>query len=85
MKTPLLSLIIVTLVAAALPATHADECRPSTSAATAIQTAGVTFYVTTSNGATLYQESNDIDGLQRADGFKDDTCGGFIPADRHLL
>lgn len=29
----------------------------------------------------VYVESNGIAGLQRADEFRDDTCGGQIPAD----
>lgn len=29
----------------------------------------------------LYQESNGIDGLQRADDIRDDTCGGQIAGD----
>lgn len=33
----------------------------------------------------LYEEENDISGLQRADSCRDDTCGGLIEADhRHL-
>jgi hypothetical protein len=29
----------------------------------------------------IYEESNDIPGLQRGDEIIDDTCGGVIPAD----
>lgn len=29
----------------------------------------------------VYQESNGIDGLQRNDEMKDDTCGGMIDSD----
>lgn len=31
--------------------------------------------------AWVYQEMNGIDGLQRQDAYRDDTCGGRFPAD----
>lgn len=33
----------------------------------------------------IYEESNDIEGLQRDDRQKDDTCGGQIASDQRLL
>ena len=33
----------------------------------------------------IYQETNGVKGLQRQDYARDDTCGGFVPADWNIF
>lgn len=87
--------ILLLAFALMLPQTGlAQECEPSTSTTDETQTvitaetpAG-TFYVATDHcqpecifSVWVFQESNGIDGLQRNDEVRDDTCGGQIEAD----
>lgn len=77
-------LMLVSIIALALPA-GANGCLPTTSTPE-LDVAG--FYIENDPcqpecmwSFWVYQESNGMDGLQRGDEVKDDTCGGVIEAD----
>jgi hypothetical protein len=90
MRIPLLLTVVLAI---AIPA-HADECIPTTSVtgddmivvefprnglldylAIDVCQPGCIFSIWT------YFEANETPGLQRADEFRDDTCGGLIGSD----
>lgn len=71
---------------------HAQDCDPSTSTdAHAISDGNSTHYVVTDPSTCggcpigvhmyLYEETNGMDGLQRDDARRDDTCNGLIEPD----
>lgn len=70
-------LIVLALLLGATLAPPASACSATTSPATAIPLAVETFYVGTDQGDFyVYQEDNNMPGLQRWDSGRDDTCGG---------
>lgn len=84
-------LVLIALAALALPA-GADECVPTASDALTLEAPDATYYLVVDNemcqpGCLFstwilqYEETNGIEGLQRADLRHDDTCGGMIEAD----
>lgn len=72
----------------AVPPGLAGACKVSTSKAT-YQHDDMYVVVDTCLGCLgsiwIYEESNRIDGLQRSDPTRDDTCRGQIPADGVIL
>lgn len=83
-------LFSVLCVAALLSApSTAQTCTPSTSDAPTLDVNGRTIYVVVDPSACdgcavgahviLYEESNEIGGLQRDDARRDDTCGQIDP------
>lgn len=85
--------VLCVLVLAALPA-QAEECVPGRSEAPSFEHDGKTYYAVidpslcpgcpTGVHVILYEESNDIDGLQRHDARRDDTCGLKVDPDRDV-
>lgn len=82
-------LILAAVVALAAPV-GADECVPTTSNPEIDAPFGAGDHTYIDNdlcqpdcifSVWVYQETNDIPGLQRRDSVKDDTCGGQIDAD----
>jgi hypothetical protein len=93
------ALALVLALALAMPAA-AQECTPTTSAATLTVHAigGIGYYVVEDPGwltcefgipecgsIWVYEEANGIAGVQRADDVHDDTCTGQIPGDRLVV
>lgn len=85
-------LLVVPALVPTAPAAHG--CRLSTSSAVVVIGPGVRYSLTlyvvldvpTTGGLFIplpwiYEESNAFDGLQRADEWKDDTCGGEYAPD----
>jgi hypothetical protein len=77
------ALVALTLI----PASGGAACTPTTSPAIAVPANGATYYIATQSGPYIYQETNNIAGLQRGHPSDpvDDTCAGAIRADKLIF
>lgn len=76
------SAIVALALLAALSPAASQTCEPSVAQA-ALQEAHV--YVVVQTDVLAFEESNGIPGLQRQDGSRDDTCGGYVDADARII
>lgn len=81
----ILPLVVALATLAALaPIPSAGASCHGTSPSIPLAANGKTYHVAT-NGFAVYQESNNIGGLQRRDGDHNDTCMGLINPDTLIV